>query len=468
MPTRAEPPMGTNGNASSIRRPARNNGCCGPGTLVVTVWTLRCGVRPATRPPSASSIEGANPLSAVSRSAATACPDSLSACICSRIDCNRATGSSIPTGSSANSAETLLLYVPRSCSARTETGTSVRTTRPSTGSPRPTRRSRNPRVIAASTTSFTVPPKLVRIVLTSARRPRAHAHRRCGPIGPFSDVAGTGHMRRRKLCIPRATCAASAAMRPGRRIAACMVRMPSYGLAMRSATARATSSTGLGSGAARGGLGPRPPPPRRRRGHRRLALAIEQDAEQVGRRYAVDHAMVDLRDHRPPAVAEPLRNPKLPQRPRAVELLGHDPPDQVAELLVASGRRQTRAAHVVVENEMRIIDPQRAPQIQRHEAHLLAIAGDERQLRVDRRPRLLVRRRRALEHSNRPDVHVGHLVLDVKERSVLRAHRVHDSSRSGASDLATLPTRDEDPYAGGQWSPRAGNTSGRGSSLGVS
>ena len=108
----------------------------GPGTFVVTVLTLRCGIRIATRVPSASSIDGANPDSDVSTSPATACFDSLSPSICARIAARRSAGSSSPTGSSAIIADTRLLYVPRSPVVRTDTGTSVRTTRPSTLSSR--------------------------------------------------------------------------------------------------------------------------------------------------------------------------------------------------------------------------------------------------------------------------------------------------------------------------------------------
>ena len=88
---------------------------------------------------------------------------------------SRATGSSTPTGSSANIAETRFSMVPSPWAgpaaerARTETGTRVRITRPSVDSPRERNRSRNPRVISARTTSLTVPPWAALIRLTSAR-----------------------------------------------------------------------------------------------------------------------------------------------------------------------------------------------------------------------------------------------------------------------------------------------------------
>jgi hypothetical protein len=99
------------------------------------------------------------------------------------------------TGNAANMIVTLLLKVPSPVAARsprkarTDTGISVRTLRPSTDSPRDASSSLNPFVIAVSTTSFTVPPSAVRTNLTSASVASAHATTRCEPIGPVSPVS---------------------------------------------------------------------------------------------------------------------------------------------------------------------------------------------------------------------------------------------------------------------------------------
>ena len=55
---------------------------------------------------------------------------------------------------------------------------------PSTCSPRDSSSARKPAVIAASTTSLTVPPSVDLIVLISSREVSAQPHRRCGPIPP--------------------------------------------------------------------------------------------------------------------------------------------------------------------------------------------------------------------------------------------------------------------------------------------
>ena len=156
------------------------SGCCGPGTLVVTVLTLRWATRVANRIPMASSMGGANPDSDVNASPATASFDSFSPAIWRVMARSRSAGSSIPTGSAANIADTLFCNVPSPTAmapgsrARTDTGTSVRTTR-STDSPRERSNSRKPLVIDASTTSLKAPPSPLRTRLMSSTVVAAHA-----------------------------------------------------------------------------------------------------------------------------------------------------------------------------------------------------------------------------------------------------------------------------------------------------
>ena len=134
--------------------------------------------------------------------------------------------------------------------------------------------------------------------------------------------------------------------------------------------------------------------PRRDLGGRRAALVVEDHAQQVGTRHAVDHAVVQFVHQRPAAVVEALGDPHLPQRLRAIELLGHHAADEVAQLLVAAGRRQRCAPHVVVEVEVAVVDPDRARERERRKPHALAVAGDEVQLRRDRRQNVVLCRRR--------------------------------------------------------------------------
>ncbi len=71
--------------------------------------------------------------------------------------------------------------------------------------------------------------------------------------------------------------------------------------------------------------------PRHGRRGGRLALLVEQDRDHVGARDAVDHRVVELAQQHPAAVGQPLDRPQLPERPRAVELLRHQPRDQPLE-----------------------------------------------------------------------------------------------------------------------------------------
>ena len=74
-------------------------------------------------------------------------------------------------------------------------------------------------------------------------------------------------------------------------------------------------------------------------------------------------------DQRPATALEPLDHPRLPQWAVPVELLGHEPAHQRAELAVAPRRRQRGMAQVVLELEVRIVDPDRPAELQRHEPH---------------------------------------------------------------------------------------------------
>src|SRR6266545_2062737 len=179
------------------------NGKRGPGTLVVTVCISDWGYRNVSRVPNARRVGAANPANRVRACAPTAWRCCLRWSICSRSAASRATGSGSPTGRFTSTAEIRLFSTPRSCLARTETGTRERTTAPPVSSPRAASRSRKPRVTAASTTSLTVPPNALRTSLTSSRFACAHSQRRWGPTGPLSVRAEAPTSRRAVPTSPR-------------------------------------------------------------------------------------------------------------------------------------------------------------------------------------------------------------------------------------------------------------------------
>jgi hypothetical protein len=135
-----------------------------------------------------------------------------------------------------------------------------------------------------------------------------------------------------------------------------------------------------------------------------------------------------LADDREAVAVEALGEPHLPKRLRAIELLREDPRGEVSQLLLGAGGREAGAPHVVLEVQVRIIDPDRPTLAEGHETKLLAKARHQMQPQFDVIAELVVRRRRALEDRRRGDVHVGAIALQVQERRVQSAEPVFSHS----------------------------------------
>jgi hypothetical protein len=84
--------------------------------------------------------------------------------------------------------------------------------------------------------------------------------------------------------------------------------------------------------------------------------------------------VVSLRDQREAVPGQTLDQPDLPQRLRAVEALGEDATGEQAQLLEPAGVRQRGVADVVLDVEVRVVDPERTPGLERREGQLLAVA----------------------------------------------------------------------------------------------
>ena len=110
-------------------------------------------------------------------------------------------------------------------------------------------------------------------------------------------------------------------------------------------------------------------------------------------------------------------------------------PTSLRSSLSPPGDGERGVTEVVLNVEVRVVHPDRAPQLERDEAHLLAEARDEVESGVDHRHNVAVGRRRPFEDRHRGDVHVGHVVLNVEERRVQRAQsiRAHRPSLRGSS-----------------------------------
>ena len=155
--------------------------------------------------------------------------------------------------------------------------------------------------------------------------------------------------------------------------------------------------------------------PLRRQLHNAGARRQVQEGRQHGRAaHPVEDGVVHLGHQCRALPLEPLDHVHLPERAVRVELAAHDPGHEGVELGLSSGRGQAGPAQVVVEVEVRIVDPDRVVQPEGHPEGALAQRGDQVQallndpadLRVAGRRR--EQRARALgrvEHQRHADVH---------------------------------------------------------------
>jgi hypothetical protein len=162
----------------------------------------------------------------------------------------------------------------------------------------------------------------------------------------------------------------------------------------------------------------------RRLGLGRVGLEVEQHGRDVHARDAVDERVVGLGDQREAVLADAVDQPQLPQRLRAVQPLGEDPPRQAAQLLLARRLRQRRVAHVVVGVEVRVVDPDGAALHERRPGELLAVARHQVQALLELGHEFLVGRRLALEDQHGSDVHVRAAALEGQEGRVESAQPV--------------------------------------------
>ena len=114
-----------------------------------------------------------------------------------------------------------------------------------------------------------------------------------------------------------------------------------------------------------------------------LGRLVEHHREQLGSGRAVDRRVVHLREDAEPVVGQPLDHVRLPQRAGAVERAADDAGDEVGELLVAARRGRCGVAHVEVEIEVRVVDPERVVEVHRHVAQAPAQRLEGVQPRLD-------------------------------------------------------------------------------------
>jgi hypothetical protein len=173
---------------------------------------------------------------------------------------------------------------------------------------------------------------------------------------------------------------------------------------------------------------------------RDLGGEVEQGDRHLVAGRPVDGGVVDLREHRDVAVLHALDHPHLPERTGAVERDGGEPAHERGQLLAVAGRGQRGGPDVVVEVEVRVLDPQRVVQAEGH----LGQPPPERRGQVEPLAVDLldpvevdgaVGLRRVEDHQAR-DVHVRRRRLEVEERCVETGEALHGDLRGGAASTA--------------------------------
>ena len=138
----------------------------------------------------------------------------------------------------------------------------------------------------------------------------------------------------------------------------------------------------------------------------------------------VDHRVVGLGQDREAILLEALDEPHLPERLRAVELLGEDARGEALELRLPARRGERGVADVVGEVEDDVVDPQRPSGLQGGHGEALPEAWDLVEPIADVLDEVHIARRRALEDEDSADMHMARRRLVREERRVCRGEPV--------------------------------------------
>jgi hypothetical protein len=103
-----------------------------------------------------------------------------------------------------------------------------------------------------------------------------------------------------------------------------------------------------------------------RRDVRGVGMVVEHQRHQLDPGRPVDRRVVDDGEDGEALAGQALDDVRQPQWPRAVERSRDDAPDHGGELVVAPGRRDRRVADVEVQIEVRVLDPVRMVEPERH------------------------------------------------------------------------------------------------------
>jgi hypothetical protein len=130
---------------------------------------------------------------------------------------------------------------------------------------------------------------------------------------------------------------------------------------------------------------------------------VEQQLVEVGAGDPVDHAVVDLGQQGPASLGEAVPEGVLPQRSVAVHPGRHQPAHQLRDLRTTAGGWYRDLPQVVVDVEVRVVDPGGRGQAERHRPEPLAVTRDQRETTGDGGDDLVEGGRRTGEDRERAD-----------------------------------------------------------------
>ena len=193
----------------------------------------------------------------------------------------------------------------------------------------------------------------------------------------------------------------------------------------------------------------------RRIQHPALGVEVEEVDHQLGTRDAVDGAVVHLGDDTDVAVGQALHDVELPERAAPVERGAGDLRGHLGQLPMPAGARGSDATDVVVEVEVRILDPDRVVQAERHRHDAAPERRHQVQPRLDevldRLEVVAALHRRRIEDRGHGDVHVHARRLEVQKGRVKARKSLHgvrlgeqvDFTCSGDGTLEPMRERSE-------------------------
>jgi hypothetical protein len=118
-------------------------------------------------------------------------------------------------------------------------------------------------------------------------------------------------------------------------------------------------------------------------GQRRIRRRVGEHPEQQHASRAVDGGVVGLGQHRPSPIGESLDDVGLPQWPCAIHPATDDAGNLLGKLIGTSRRSQPDVANVIVEVEIRVVDPVRVIEFERHLHQTAAHRFEPSQQRIE-------------------------------------------------------------------------------------